>query len=252
MMLWPRIILMLIPLLAGCSAIELHEQNVLATGAARVDITASTAEPGSTAQAEITQVYATLQALSTNATESAQTMTAMAIATSASQPRAAQDDSGATAMPADFLAGAADTVVYGQVPVDGDRLNVIAALAFDREDRLLVGTRAGEIYRLLDADEDGIAEDRRLIFRDVNDELGQVSGLVAIGEVLILLNDGRLSQVQDQDRDGAYETVTHLSHELPADQSPSQANNSIVQAPDGRYFTTNVRSGEILQILLQK
>lgn len=246
-MFWPCVILILIPLLAGCSAIELHQQNARATEEARDDITVATAQPGSTAAAEITQVFATLQALSLSATEAAQTT----IATSASPPATAQDEAGATAFPADFLASAADTVVYGQVPVDSDRLNVIAALAFDREDRLLVSTRAGEIYRLLDADEDGIAEERLLIFRDVNDELGQVSGLVAIGEVLILLNDGRLSQVQDQDRDGAYETVTHLSQELPADQSPLQANNSIVRAPDGRYFTADIGRGEILQIILR-
>lgn len=234
-MFWRCAILIFIPLLSGCSAIELRQQNLRATEGARLHITAETAQPSSTAQAEFTQVFATLGALSIGATEAAQTI----IATSASPA------------PVDLLASAADIVRYGQVPVDSDRLNVIAALAFDREGRLLVSTRAGEIYRLLDADEDGMAEETRLIFRDVNDELGQVSGLVAIGEVLILLNAGRLSQLQDQDRDGDYETVTHLSQELPADQSPLQANNSIVRAPDGTYFTTNVHSGEILQIVLR-
>lgn len=244
-MFWRCAILILIPLLAACSAIELRQQNIRAAEGAHVDITASTA------QAEVTQIIATLQALSLSATEAAQTLTGEAIATDASPPTAAQDEDESTAIPADFLASAADTVVYGQVPVDSDRLNVIAALAFDRESRLLVSTRAGEIYRLLDADEDGIAEERRLIFRDADDELGQVSGLVAIGEVLILLNDGRLSQVQDRNRDGIYETVTHLSRELPADQSPLQANNSIVRAPDGRYFTADIGTGEILQIILR-
>lgn len=250
-MFWRCVILILIPLLGGCSAIELHQRKLQATEEAQVDITASTAQPGTTAQAEITRVFATLQALSLSATQAAQTMTAVAIATSASPPAAAQDKAGATAIPADFLASAADTVVYGQVPVDGDRLNVIAALAFDSDGRLLASTRAGEIYRLLDMDEDGIAEERRLIFRDADDELGQVSGLVAIGEFLLLLNDGRLSQLQDQDQDGAYETVTHLSQELPAAQSPLQANNSIVRAPDGRYFTADIGTGEVLQIFLR-
>ncbi len=250
-MFWRCAILILIPLLAGCSAIELRQQNIRATEEARVDITASTAQPDSTAQAEIAQVFATLQALSLSATEAAGTMTGVAIATSASPSAAAQAEAESTAIPADFLASAADTVVYGQVPVDSDRLNVIAALAFDRESRLLVSTRAGEIYRLLDADGDGIAEESRLIFRDADDELGQVSGLVVIGEVLILLNDGRLSQVQDQDRDGTYETIAHLSQELPADQSPLKANNSIVRAPDGRYFTADISRGEILQIILR-
>lgn len=245
MMFWRCAILILFPLLAGCSAIELHQQNLEATEEAHVDITAATDQPGSATQAEITQIYATLRALSISATEAAQT----AIAKSASPT--AEDEAGPTAIPADFLASAADTVVYGQVPVDSDRLNVIAALAFDSEGRLLVSTRAGEIYRLLDLDEDGIAEETRLVFRDVNDELGQASGLVAIGEVLILLNDGRLSQVQDQDRDEVYETVIHLSQELPADQSPLKANNSIVRAPDGRYFAADVGRGKILQIVFR-
>lgn len=244
-MFWPCAILILIPLLAGCSAIELHQQNTRASDDTRVDITAPTAQPGSTAQAELTKAYATIQALSLSATQAAQgTSTANANPT-------AQDAGGATATSEDFLASAVETVVYGQVPVDSDRLNVIAALAFDSDSRLLVSTRAGDIYRLLDLDEDGIAEETRLVFHDEGDELGQVSGLVVIGEVLILLNDGRLSQVLDQDRDGAYETVTHLSQELPAGQSPLLANNSIVRAPDGRYFAADIGRGEILQIVFR-
>ncbi|MCY4020383.1 MAG: hypothetical protein OXG39_13325 [Chloroflexi bacterium] len=246
-MFWRCAILVLIPLLVGCSAIALHQENARSAEEARVEIRDATAQPISAAQAEITQVYATVEALSLGATQVAETMTALASATSASRPTVAD----ATSIPADYFASAVDTVVYGQVPVDSDRLNVIAALAFDREDRLLVSTRAGEIYRLLDLDEDGIAEERRLVFRDADDELGQVSGLVAIGEVLMLLNDGRLSQLQDQDRDGAYETVTHLSQELPAGRSPLQANNSIVRAPDGRYFAADIGRGEILQIVFR-
>lgn len=246
-MFWRCAILILIPLLAGCSAIALHQENARSTEEAHVEIRDATAEPVSMAQAETTQVYATLQALSLGATQAAETMTALAIATSASRPTVTS----AATIPADFLASAAATVVYGQVPVDSDRLNVIAALAFDSRGRLLVGTRAGEVYRLLDMDEDGIAEETRLIFRDADDELGQVSGLLAIGEALILLSDGQLSRLQDQDRDGVYETIAHLSQELPAGQSPLLANNSIVRAPDGRYFAADIGRGEILQIVFR-
>ena len=250
-MFWRCAILILIPLLASCSAIELHQQNVRAAGAASADIAVSTTESGPSANAGFTQVYGTVQALSSVASQVAETVTALAIDTTEISSTPAPDKSELTAIPPDFIFSGADTAVYGQVPVDSDRLNVVAALAIDSDGRLLVSTRAGEIYRLLDTDEDGIAEETRLVFRDASDELGQVSGLTALGEVLILLNDGQLSQLQDQDRDGTYDTVTHLSQGLPAYQNPLQANNSIVRAPDGRTFTANVGTGEILQIILR-
>ena len=242
-MFWRCTLLLLIPWLASCSAIELHQQNVRATDKASADIAVSPTAPGPSANAEITRVYGTVQALSSAATQVAETMTALEISKTEISPT--------TAIPLDFSFRDAETVLYGKVPVDSDRLNVIAALAIDSDGRLLVSTRAGEIYRLIDEDDDGIAEETRLIFRDASDELGQVSGLVALGEVLILINDGQLSQLQDQDQDGTYETVSHLTQALPAYQNPLQANNSIVRAPDGRTFTANVGTGEILQIILR-
>ena len=242
-MFWRCTLLLLIPLLASCSAIELHQQNVRATDGAGADIAVSTTEPGPSAIAEITRVYGTVQALSSAATQAAETLTALEISKTEISPT--------TATPPDFSFSGAETVLYGKVPVDSDRLNVVAALAIDSDGRLLVSTRAGEIYRLIDEDDDGIAEETRLIFRDDSDKLGQVSGLVALGEALILLNSGQLSQLQDQDQDGTYDSVTHLSQALPAYQSPLQANNSIVRAPDGRTFTANVGTGEILQIILR-
>ena len=152
---------------------------------------------------------------------------------------------------AEFTAKSADTLVYGRVPIDSDRLNIIAALAFDRAGQLIVSTRAGEIYRLSDSDDDGLADDTQLIFADEDEALGQVSGMFLRGESLILINGERLSQLQDRDADGVYETVTRLSQQLPADQNPLLASNSIAQAPDGRLFTADLNSGEILQIVLR-
>ena len=49
-----------------------------------------------------------------------------------------------------------------------------------------------------------------------------------------------------------YETVRLLSEGLPAAQSALRASNGIVQAPDGRLFTVDINSGEILKILLRE
>ena len=144
-----------------------------------------------------------------------------------------------------FVAAAADIEVYGRVPIDSDRLNSITALAFDGDGRLLAGLRAGEIYRLEEGDE------ARLIFEDRGGDIGQVSGLFARGDALIIINGQQLSQLRDGDGDGFYETVTQISTALPAHQSPLQAGNSIIQSTDGRYFTADVNTGEILQIILR-
>ena len=144
-----------------------------------------------------------------------------------------------------FAAAAADIEVYGRVPIDSDRLNSITALAFDGDGHLLAGLRAGEIYRLEEGDE------ARLIFEDQGNDIRQVSGLFARGDALIIINGQQLSQLRDGDGDGFYETETQLSTALPAHQSPLQAGNSIIQSPDGRYFTADVNTGEILQIILR-
>ena len=49
-----------------------------------------------------------------------------------------------------------------------------------------------------------------------------------------------------------YEVVTHLSSDLPAEQSPLLASNGIVQAPDGRLFSADLNSGEIFRIVLRE
>ena len=69
---------------------------------------------------------------------------------------------------------------------------------------------------------------------------------------LILLNGERLSLLSDGDGDGVYDGVKHLVEGLPADQSPLQASNGIVKAPDGRLFSADINSGDILQVVLRQ
>ncbi len=187
-------------------------------------------------------IAATVQVLAAQATEAAATLSALE-STRTVQP--------ATPTQATFAAASAETSLYGTVPIDSDRLNIIAALAFDAAGQLLVATRAGEIYRLPDIDGDGIADDTGLIFADAEEQLGQVSGLIVRGDSLIVLNGERLSLLDDTDSDGIYETVTHLAQQMPTDQSPLQASNGIVQAPDGRLFTADISAGQILRIILR-
>ena len=228
-------------LLAACSAIELRQQIASQTAAADSAQTIAAEGPAADAGATLAAYQATAGALLQRATGSAATLMALETAAASTPPPTARPD---------FNASAADSVVYGAVPIDSDRLNIIAALAFDADGHLLAATRAGEVYRLRDADGDGRAEEAALIFADEQEALGQVSGMSVRGASLLLLHGGALSQLRDADGDGRYETVTLLSESLPAAQSALRASNGVVQAPDGRLFTVDISSGEILQIIL--
>lgn len=223
--------------LAACSAIELRERMANATAAA--------AGPAAEAQATIAALEATAQARSAGATQAA--VTVMALETAAASTATAAPDATEAAS---FTS--AEVLIYGRVPVDSDRLNTIAALAFDEAGHLLAVTRAGEIYRLSDADEDGLADETALIFADEDEALLQVAGMVTRGSSIILLNGGKLSQLTDSDGDGSYDTVTQLAEALPARETPLLAGNGIVQAPDGRLFSADLNTGEILLIQLHE
>ncbi len=223
--------------LSACSAIELRERMA--------DGTATAAGPAAEAQATAAALGATAKVLAADATESA--ATALALETAAALP-----ESSATPVATTAAFSSAEAIVYGSVPVDSDRLNTIAALAFDAAGDLLVSTRAGEIYRLRDADADGLADESRLIFADEAEALRQVAGIFRRGESIIALNGGRLSRLDDSDGDGIYDRVTLLAEALPAEETALLASNGIVEAPDGRLFTANLKSGEILLIQLRE
>jgi len=228
---------------SGCSAVELYRDQSSATARAAADSAAATEDPTVSAlEGALAANRATEQSLSADATQAAGTIAALE-ATPTSAPTAA------AAFPAAF---SAETILYGSVPIDSDRLNIIAALGFGADGQLLAATRAGEIYALPDSDGNGAADETRLIFADDEQALGQVAGLIARGEALILLNGQRLSLLRDSDGDGLYDSVTQLAEGLPADQSPLQASNGIIQAPDGRLFTVDIKTGEILQIVLRE
>ena len=195
--------------LTGCSAVTLRQEMATATAEADALATAATDNPTvvvlHAAQAEL---QSTAAAYSAGATQAADTITALELTlTSAPGPTEVLPD------PDTFDPSSAETSVYGEVPIDSDRLNIIAALAFDIDGQLLVATRAGEIYLMPDSDGDGIADETRLIFADEEQQLAQVSGLIARGDSLILLNGERLSLLLDADSDGEYETVTQLSQQ---------------------------------------
>ena len=227
---------------AGCSALELYQGNASATARAEATKIAADEPTVGVLEGALTAAQATQESLIAGATELAAVVSALE-ATPTSAPPA--DD----ALP---LPASAETIIYGSVPIDSDRLNIIAALAFDTDRRLLVATRAGEIYVLPDRDGDGVADETRLIFADDAQVLNQVAGLIARGRALVLINGQRLSLLRDGDSDGVLETVRHLNEGLPADQSPLQASNGIVESPDGRLFTVDINSGEILRIVLRE
>ena len=220
---------------AGCSAIELYRSNAGANDEAAAGLAATQDPTVSALEGGLAEARATEQALLAGATHAAAT-----IAARSPMPAAADE-----AFP---LPASAEISLYGAVPIDSDGLNIIAALAFEADGRLLAATRAGEIYALPDADGDGIADETRLIFADDGQELGQVAGLAVHGRALILLHGDGLSLLRDIDGDGLYETATPLAAGLPLDRSPLRASNGLVQSADGRLFSVDLDAGEILRI----
>ncbi len=227
--------LALILALNGCSAIEVARQQSSTATAPN--------PPGSAAfETEKAQLRATGDALQREAARSAATVAALTASQTAEPTRVEKAG----------LPASASASVYGSVPIDSDRLNIIAALAIDAEGALLAATRAGEIYRLPDSDGDGLADETRLIFADADQELDRVRGMTAGGAALLLLHGPRLSLLRDADGDGVYAIAAQLDAELPADSSALQASNGLVQAADGRLFSADLHSGEILLIRLRE
>lgn len=251
--------------LMGCSAIELSEQNAEATAQAenaiQQTVESRIVQQQSDANATLDSLYndvtADVESLQTQVaqatsdanaleTQIAQTITAITTSVSSSSI-----ESTAEVIPditSDFVPSTAGISVYGTVPIDSDSLNSITALALDSEGQLLVSLRAGEIYRLLDSDNDDEADEITLIFEDEGNDIGQVSGLWMENNILYVINGNQLSQLQDEDDDGVYDLVMQLTDELPENQALLQANNSILRSPDGRYFTADVQTGNILLI----
>ncbi len=206
---------------------------------------------------DVTATIDAIVAQATQDTEAIETQIAETVTAIFAQTPSPEGESTAEVTPdieldPDFIPSSAETTVYGTIPIDSDSLNSITAITFDSEGHMLVSLRAGEIYRLEDTDADDIADEITLVFEDGDDEIGQISGIFSQNEVLYIINGSRLSQLRDTDNDGIYETVAQLSDSLPANQALLQASNSIVRSSDGRYFTTNVITGEILQLMLSE
>ncbi len=217
--------------LSACSAIELREQMATTTAAA-----AGPAGP----QATIAAWEATAETLAEEAAAASATLSAFKTATRPSpEPVAAANFAPVTAM---------EATVFGNVPLDSDRLNTIAALALDQAGNLLAATRAGEVYRLSDSDADGSADQRELVFADDEERLRQVAGMVMRGDSLILLHSGKVSQLQDSDGDGGYDSLIHLTEDLPLPETTLLAGAGLVQAADGSLFSANLGTGEIILI----
>ncbi len=218
--------LLALTLAAGCSAIESDRQRAVEQPAAATAIAATVAY----------EVSAIAQRSTVTATESVPSATAPAAAATAPPP---------------FDITAADSSVFGTLPLDSERLRIIAALAFEADGSLLAATRAGEIYRLRDADRDDRAELIELVFADEAGQLAPVLGLMAQGEaLLLLLHGGRLSQLR-ADGDGGYSFESHLSAGELFEPSPLQASNGIMRAPDGRLFSADVSRGQIVRVHLR-
>lgn len=272
-------------LLVGCSAIELGEQNQQATQQIEDAIAGTVESRVGNNQADLS---ATLDAMAVQATDDANNLstdvanlantatiietqnaditatleqfliqaaqaTDIALTTTAivEDERTSEPDAEITPeVSSDILPTGVEITIYGSVPIDSDSLNSITALAIDDDGHLLVSLRAGEIYRLIDTDDDGDADETRLVFEDADDNIGQVAGIFVQNAVLYIVNGNQLSQLQDTDDDGMYETITQLSESLPVNQALLQANNSVTRSPDGHYFTADVNTGDILIMML--
>jgi putative membrane-bound dehydrogenase-like protein len=119
-------------------------------------------------------------------------------------------------------------------------LNYPTALAFDEDGNLYVGINngiypyqaVGEIYRLRDTDNDGLA-DESIRFAS---EIDRPVGLLFHEGELYLSQRGSLQALADSDGDGVSDQVRTLVSDLPA--YGLHHNNSVILGPDGfLYFT---------------
>lgn len=249
----------------GNPADSYHWQVQVVTLDDENEITEQTASPSdigtfSVADVQSVDVTATLASLYEQATTEAETIdeqisaTLTAIAEVTDDPETTPDpESTAEVTPEPqsvTVSTSAEIVIFGSVPIDSDSLNSVTALTLDNNGNLLVSLRNGDIYRLVDEDNDDEADEVTLIFEDSEDDIGQVSGILTDGDLLYIVSGETFSVVQDSDNDGVYDTVTELSDDLPDAQALLQANNSIIRADDGRYITADVNTGDILFITL--
>jgi len=249
----------------GNPADSYHWQVQVVTLDGDNEVTEQTASPSdigtfSVADVQSVDVTATLASLYEQATTEAETIdeqisaTLTAIAEVTDDPETTPDpESTAEVTPEPqsvTVPTSAEIVIFGSVPIDSDSLNSVTALTLDNNGDLLVSLRNGDIYRLVDEDNDDEADEVTLIFEDSEDDIGQVSGILTDGDLLYIVSGESFSVVQDSDNDGIYDTVTELSDDLPDAQALLQANNSIIRADDGRYITADVNTGDILFITL--
>ena len=104
------------------------------------------------------------------------------------------------------------------------------ALAISPDGRIILAEQGGRVWTLIDADNDGLADEPVLFARS---EAG-ITGLAVLDDARLYLNEvGRLSLAEDQDGDGVADAVTPLLRGLP---SSVHGVNGIAVAPGGRVL----------------
>ena len=101
---------------------------------------------------------------------------------------------------------------------------------------MYVAALNGDIFILIDDNNDGVAERTQLVFRSAGD-LTYLAGMTFDDEGTLFVSDsGRIGIITDSEGDGIYETHTTLVDGLPSWQYWAHSNNGIAFGPDGKLY----------------
>jgi glucose/arabinose dehydrogenase len=140
-------------------------------------------------------------------------------------PAPAQSGSGLT------LPGGYDSVVYASgLP------SPPTALALDAQNRVFMATIDGQIRRLIDANQDGIAEAFTTFYGNPTWQLSSVTDILWIGTKLYVCHMGVITTLEDTNADDVADVVTDIVTNIP---TGFHQNNGLLFDPPNHLLITN-------------
>jgi glucose/arabinose dehydrogenase len=146
--------------------------------------------------------------------------------TSAPNPPVSLQDRVAS-IPAGF-----DIAVYGSVGSSG-----VSVLTFGPDRNLYILTVDGQIFRLRDTNGDTVADARDLLYGDEDNLFNHAVGMAFSPDGTLFVSDsGRISRVEDENRDGKFDLIKPIIEGLPSLLYPLHSNNGIAFDLFGKLY----------------
>jgi glucose/arabinose dehydrogenase len=137
--------------------------------------------------------------------------------------------------------GGYSSVVYWAVPATlppGVSPAPLTALTLDAQNRVFLAQIDGVIYRLIDFNQDGVAESFAVFYDNAAGLLNSVTDILWIGPKLYVCHLGKVTTLEDTNADGVADAVTDIvtNLHLPTD---FHQNNGLLFDPPNHLLITN-------------